>query len=146
MVHALANAKADRGFRRLIERGATTTWEFQGRGEPVPTASGNHPAFTGFDAWFYSHLCGIRPDPAFPGFKRTLFKPWFDPEVEWAKASHHSPYGVIRSEWKRQPDGTIEWSITVPPNTSAMARFPDGTTKQLESGCHTFTIPEQSKP
>jgi hypothetical protein len=35
MVHALANAKADRGFRRVIERGATATWEFQGRGEPA---------------------------------------------------------------------------------------------------------------
>jgi alpha-L-rhamnosidase len=147
MVHALANAKADRGFRRMIERGATTTWEFQGRGEPVPSASGNHPAFTGFDAWFYSHLCGIRPDPAHPGFKRTLLKPWFDPKVEWAKASHHSPYGTIRSEWKRQPDGTIEWNITVPPNTSAMAaapegmQFADGTTdRELSSGTHTLHV------
>jgi alpha-L-rhamnosidase len=126
MVHALADAKADRGFRRLIERGATTTWEFQGRGEPVPTASGNHPAFSGYDAWFYSHLCGIRPDPAFPGFKRTLLKPWFDPKVEWAKASHNSPYGEIRSEWRRQPGGTIEWNITIPPNTIAVAEAPQG--------------------
>jgi alpha-L-rhamnosidase len=111
----------------------------------VPTASGNHPAFSGYDAWFYSHLCGIRPDPAFPGFKRTLLKPWFDPAVEWAKASHNSPYGEIRSEWKRQPDGTIEWNITVPPNTSAMAaapegmQFADGTTdRELSSGTHTL--------
>lgn len=126
MVHALADAKADRGFRRLIERGATTTWEFQGRGKPVPTASGNHPAFSGYDAWFYSHLCGIRPDPAFPGFKRTLLKPWFDPKVEWAKASHNSPYGEIRSEWRRQPGGTIEWNITIPPNTIAVAEAPQG--------------------
>jgi alpha-L-rhamnosidase len=126
MVHALADAKADRGFRRLIERGATTLWEFQGRGEPVPSASGNHPPFSGYDAWFYSHLCGIRPDPAFPGFKRTLLKPWFDPKVEWAKASHNSPHGVIRSEWKRQPDGSIEWNITVPPNTIAVAEAPQG--------------------
>lgn len=147
MVHALANAKADRGFRRMIERGATTTWEFQGRGEPVPFASGNHPAFTGFGAWFYSHLCGIRPDPALPGFKRTLLKPWFDPQVEWAKASHHSPYGEIRSEWKRQPGGTVAWNVTIPPNTSAMAhapegmQFEDGTTKrELPGGSHYLSV------
>ena len=147
MVHALADAKADRGFRRMIERGATTLWEFQGRGEPVPTASGNHPAFSGFDAWFYSHLCGIRPDPANPGFKRTLLKPWFDPKVEWAKASHRSPYGVIRSEWKRQSDGTIEWNITIPPNTSATAQAPEGTQledgttrRELAAGTHTLSV------
>lgn len=147
MVHALADAKANRGFRRLIERGATTLWESQGRGEPVPTESGNHPAFSGYDAWFYSHLCGIRPDPAQPGFKRTLLKPWFDPTVEWARAAHNSPYGLICSEWKRQPGGTIEWIVVVPPNTTALAetpetlKFDDNTNlRELTSGRHTMRL------
>jgi alpha-L-rhamnosidase len=73
------------------------------------------------------------------------FAPIFPEGLGWVKASYDCPYGTIRSEWKKQ-DGGVEWNITVPPNTSAMAKFPDGTTKQLESGRHTFTIPEQRKP
>jgi alpha-L-rhamnosidase len=147
LVYALSDKQGTRGIRAMIARGATTLWELQGHGDPVPGASGNHPALSGYDTWFYQYLCGIQPDPAFPGFKRTLLKPWFDPEVEWAKASHHSPYGTIRSEWKRQPDGTIEWNITVPPNTSAMAaapegmQFEDGTTgRELPGGSHTLRV------
>jgi hypothetical protein len=37
-------------------------------------------------------------------------------------------------------------SVTVPCNMAATAKFPDGTTKRLESGHHTFVIPQQREP
>ena len=103
----------------------------------------SHPGLAGGISFLFTHLAGIQP--AKPGFKEIRFAPIFPEGLGWVKASYDCPYGTIRSEWKKQ-DGGVEWNITVPPNTSAMAKFPDGTTKQLESGRHTFTIPEQRKP
>jgi alpha-L-rhamnosidase len=149
LVHVLASTRGERGIRAMIDRGATTLWEGQGLGTPVPTASGNHPSLSGYDTWFYQYLCGIRLDPRKPGFKHILLKPWFDPKVEWAKASVESPYGAIGSEWKRQPDGTIEWSVTVPPNTTAVAEAPqkmqfadDTSRRDVTAGSHRWVLSE----
>lgn len=95
--------------------------------------------------WFTEWLGGIRPDPEHPGGQHILLNPVFPAKLDSARAETPSPYGTISSAWKRDVD-TIRWNVTVPWNTTATAKFPDGTTKQLESGHHTFTIPEQRKP
>lgn len=118
LVHELADAKVGHGFRRLIERGATTLWEFQGRGEPVPMGSGNHPAFGGYDVWFYQYLAGIRPDPAHPGFKQFTLAPVFVDELTFARASYLTPHGKIVSDWERKGK-YVTWIIDIPPNTTA---------------------------
>lgn len=126
LVLSLSERDAGHGFKRMLARGATTLWEFQGRGNPIPAGSLNHPAFSGYDAWFYQYLGGVRPLADFPGFKKTRLKPYFAPWINWVEVVYESPYGAIRSGWKRLSDGTVEWSVTVPPNTTAIAEAPQG--------------------
>lgn len=78
----------------------------------------NHPMNSGFAASFHESLGGIRPDADAPGFKHFFLKPCFMPGLEWVKVSHRSPYGVIKSSWKRKK-GMINWKVTVPENTTA---------------------------
>jgi alpha-L-rhamnosidase len=95
--------------------------------------------------WFTEWLAGIRPDPDHPGGQHILLNPVFPAKLDSARAEVPSPYGTISSEWKREGD-VIRWNVTVPWNMTAAVKFPDGTTKQLESGRHTLTIPERRKP
>jgi alpha-L-rhamnosidase len=95
--------------------------------------------------WFTEWLGGIRPDPAHPGGQHILLNPVFPAKLDSARAEVPSPSGPIASEWRREGD-SIRWNVTVPWNMAATVKFPDGTTKQLESGHHKFVIPEQRKP
>jgi len=111
----------------LFSLGATTNWEnwsttTNQRGVP---RSKNHPMNTGYAAWFFQSVAGIKPDPGFPGFKRTLLSPDFNPYLEWVKVSFESPYGEIVSSWRREKK-RIYWQISVPPNSTAEIILPEG--------------------
>jgi alpha-L-rhamnosidase len=124
----------------MLKDGGTTIWErWQG------DSSLQHPAFGSVGGYFYRHLAGIQP--AAPGFKEIRFAPIFPEGLEWVKASYDSPYGTIRSEWKKDSDGSVAWKITIPWNTTATAQAPegmqfeDGTTgRELSSGRHTLRL------
>jgi alpha-L-rhamnosidase len=88
------------------------------QGERFPHKSLNHPMHSGFAVTFHESLGGIRPDPEQPGFKHFILKPCFLPGLEWAKAEHRSPYGLISSHWKRE-GSSINWTISVPENSTA---------------------------
>jgi alpha-L-rhamnosidase len=130
-------------FGYMAKHGATAVTE----SPDANVGPRNHPGLGGGISFLFTHLAGIRP--AAPGFKEIRFAPIFPEGLEWVKASYDSPYGEIRSEWKRQPDGTIEWNITVPPNTSAMAAAPEGyqfenalAQQDLASGTHKLKLKE----
>ena len=95
--------------------------------------------------WFTEWLGGIRPDPENPGGQHILLNPVFPAKLDSARAEVASPYGQIGSEWKREGD-TIRWFVNLPWNMAATVKFPDGTTRRLESGRHHFTILRQRKP
>jgi alpha-L-rhamnosidase len=84
----------------------------------------NHIMFGEVDAWFYSGLGGILPDPEHPGFKNILLKPNFVTGLNNAEISHHSPYGKIISAWKREKKSVI-YNVTVPANSTATLFLPD---------------------
>ena len=69
------------GYGYLFSLGATTFWEnwgelkFEDRDVRGDDRSKNHPFRGGFDAWFYSGLAGINPDPADPGFRHISVSP-----------------------------------------------------------------------
>jgi alpha-L-rhamnosidase len=97
--------------------------------------SGNHVMLVGdFIVWLYESLAGIQSDPLNPGFKHVIMKPETEAGFSFARASHHSPYGTIRSDWKKQ-DGAFHWNITIPPNSSATVHVPcKDAAKLLEGG------------
>ena len=105
-------------FGDWLAKGATTAWEsWKG------AASQNHVMFGDVSAWFIQYPGGIRLDDE-PGFRRILLAPETD-GLSWTRASHESPYGTIRSEW-RVKDGRFAWAVEVPPNTTATALLPAG--------------------
>ena len=120
-------------FGDWIRRGATTAWEdfFHG-------SSKNHIMFGDISAWMYQYLAGIRlddavstiaekVDPNAVGFKRFLIAPDMVDGLGWVRASHNSPYGQIRSEWKRDGNA-FRMEVEIPPNAEATVCLPAGAT------------------
>jgi alpha-L-rhamnosidase len=109
----------------MAERGATTIWELWNGDTAGPEMnSDNHVMLVGdLVIWLYECLAGIRADPAEPGFKHILMQPHPVGDLKFVRASHRSPYGLIRSEWRREGD-KFKWQISVPPNTTATVSIP----------------------
>jgi alpha-L-rhamnosidase len=103
---------------RWLEQGATTLWEDWHGG-----SSRNHIMFGDISAWFIEYLAGIRPDPEAPGFQRFIVRPAPVAGLDWARATHDSPYGTIVSAWKRAGQ-RFDLELTVPANSSATVWLP----------------------
>ncbi len=103
----------------MITHGATTLWEtWDGSGSGT---SLNHIMFGDISAWFIEYVGGIRPGS--PGYQTVLIKPEVMNSLTSARASHHSPYGLITSDW--QVDGkTIHLNVTIPPGSTARVWLP----------------------
>ena len=113
------------GWGYMINHGATTIWElWNGDTADSGMNSGNHVMLIG-DAgiWLYENLAGIRPDPLQPGFKHIIMRPTPVGDLKYVKASHLSPYGMIKSEWQREQN-EFDWHIEIPPNTYATVYLP----------------------
>ena len=103
----------------MVQQGASTLWErWDGLG------SQNHIMFGDISAWFYEYLAGIQPDIENPGFKHFFVKPFLPHSLDSVCASHRSPYGLIESSWEQDELG-VEFSVTVPANSSATFICPD---------------------
>lgn len=112
-----------------VTQGATTIWErwdgwtkdkgFQDKG----MNSFNHYAYGAVGDWLYQVVAGIEIDPLRPAYKHILLQPQPGGKLTTVSASHRSPHGTVASSW-RLGENTFEWDVTVPPNTTATARFP----------------------
>ena len=128
-----------------VDQGATTVWERWdayrrdvGFNDPGMN-SFNHYAYGAVYSWMVSVMCGIREDPAKPGMRRFVFAPRPDRRVGFAKGAYDSVYGRISSEWKYAADGALEWRFSVPANTIATVRPPDGS-RPVEYGPGSYTL------
>ena len=108
---------AQPSFGDWLEHGATTAWETWNG-----AASQNHIMFGDVSAWLFQYPGGIRLDGDEPGFKSILLAP-DTAGLEWVNCSHECPYGTIRSEWRIE-GGVFDWTVEVPPNTTATAVLP----------------------
>lgn len=138
--YRLATTDTYPGWGYMVKQGATTIWELWNGDTANPSMnSANHVMLLGdLLPWCYEYLAGIRPDESVPGFRHIVFKP--DHTVKALKgvsASHRSPYGVIKSCWKRI-GGDIKITVTVPPNTTAEVHLPSGKVKRIGSGRYVF--------
>lgn len=93
----------------------------------------NHPMQGGFTAFMHECVGGIQPTFEHPGYKHFILKPHLTSELAWAKASMASPYGAIRSDWKSGAE-EFEWTVGIPPNSSATLYFPYQEGQQLREG------------
>jgi len=121
-------------FGWMVGEGATTLWEgFTRRNSRI------HHFMGAVDNFFYRHLAGINFDKQEPGFKQIIFRPNFIRRLDHAEATYNSIQGEIRAAWEQTSSGTFEYSVTVPPNTSALLVLPSGSQK-LNPGEHLFKI------
>ncbi len=127
-----------------VDQGATTIWErwnsyvkATGFG-PVGMNSFNHYAYGAVLSWMYGTMAGIREDVSSPGFKHIVLAPLPDKRIGRVSASFNSPYGVIRSAWRYERDGTWTWTFTIPANTTATVILPGCDAAEYSSGTYTL--------
>lgn len=160
VAYLLATQKSYPSWGYMAENGATTTWELWNGDKASPKMnSGNHVMLLGdLLTWCYQYLGGVRGigngravayggldgrtvgDGGSVAYKHFVLKPAFDVQnCEGAKVCFRSPYGEIRSEWKKTLTH-VDWHVVIPCNTTAEVYLPDGTVKTLGSGSYDFSV------
>ncbi len=135
-------------FRHHFAQGGTTFWEtfFDLTMHPeMIERSRNHPMQGAFAAWFTEGIAGIRPDPDCPGFRHLLMRPHLVKQLDWARCSHESPYGLIRSEWTRKNEA-LKWEIELPPGVSAEVSVPGMLEASMRQNSKKSDDPSESAP
>jgi alpha-L-rhamnosidase len=125
LAYRIASNRTYPSWGYMIENGATTIWELWNGNTADPAMnSGNHLMLLGdLISWYYESLAGIQTDKKAIGFKKIIMKPIFPNGLNYVKASHESPYGLIKSEWKKEGN-LLYWNVSVPANTTAIIHFP----------------------
>lgn len=119
----------------MVNQGATTIWELWNGNTADPAMnSGNHVMLLGdLVVWFYENLAGIRSDESAVGFKKIIMRPTPIGDLTHVNASFHSVRGMIRSEWTLH-EGSFEWNISLPANTTAEIAVPAQTEADVTEG------------
>lgn len=115
--YTLAHQTTQPSWGNMIEKGATTIWEFwDGHG------SWNHPMLGGpIDAWFYKAVLGIYPTK--PGYEELAIRPQIGGGLTFAKGFVQTPRGKVSSDWQvTGPDLTL--TVGIPFNSTAAVSFP----------------------
>ncbi|HVW94648.1 MAG TPA: family 78 glycoside hydrolase catalytic domain [Mucilaginibacter sp.] len=151
VAYAIASQETFPSWGWWIVNGATTlyeNWDIKAN----DALSLNHIMFGEIGAWYYKGIGGIKADPQHPGFKNILLTPHFVTGLNHFECTHTGPYGKIISSWKREIDGSIKYTVTVPPNSTAKLTFParssvyakgkllSGTALQISAGTYVYTI------
>jgi alpha-L-rhamnosidase len=108
------------GWADMLAKGATTVWEdWEGAKSLL------HSSYLHAGAWFIQGLGGIRPGPDGKTFRRFEIRPgiWPDCPLEYVEATTGSPFGLIKSGWRRE-NGIFIFSLTIPPGTQADFHLP----------------------
>jgi len=125
IAYRLATVATYPGWGYMVANGATTIWELWNGNTANPKMnSQNHVMLLGdLIIWMYEDLAGIKALSLEPGFKAIEMKPTFVDSLSYVKASYHSKYGIIKSEWENS-DTKFSWRITVPCNSKALVYVP----------------------
>lgn len=123
------NSRSDvPGYGWQLAHGATAlteSWQAYG------FVSNNHLMLGHLMEWFYSGLAGIQQASDGVAFKKIKFKPAVVGDVTFANASYQSPYGIIRSAWKKKSNG-FEFNVVVPVNSKGIVYFPNSQKKEIK--------------
>ena len=125
------------GWLSMPRLGATTIWEsWEGPYNEQGAGAGslNHYSKGAVCAWFFTTMCGIRPD----GENHFTIAPQPGGSLTYAAASYNSLYGKVESKWEKTKDGYV-FSVTIPANCEAIIRLPDGSTYPQNSGTVIYT-------
>ena len=107
----------------MLTFGSGTIAESWGFPDAPSSAAHTQSELGAMTRWFYETLCGIKPDPAAPGFKHFTIEPHFPKDLKSAGMEFQSAYGRIATSWE-QRDGKVTLKAQVPWNTSATVKLP----------------------
>jgi alpha-L-rhamnosidase len=114
----------------MLSKGATTLWERWELLEGTGMNSHNHPMMGSVSSYFFKYLAGINSDPMAPGFKHTIIHPYVVAGLDWVKATHHTLYGDVAVNWKRE-GAKFRLHVSIPVNTTATIFVPVGRGKRI---------------
>lgn len=109
-----------------------TTWperQFEWEKMENLTNSLNHPMHSGFAAYFYESLGGIKSSTNAVGYKEFIVNPQFPKKITQTTVKIPTPYGTIYNSWNLN-DTTFSMTLEVPFNTKARVILSQ---KELES-------------
>ena len=116
------------GWLGEVLDGATTIWEnWEG------DLSQNHYSPGAVCQWLFDTCAGIRVD----GENHFTLAPVPGPGLEHAEAKYLSPYGEVKSTWRRT-NSKLAFEIVIPANCEAEIRLPDGRKETVTTGRYTF--------
>ncbi|MFA9557661.1 family 78 glycoside hydrolase catalytic domain [Evansella sp. AB-rgal1] len=121
-----------------IHLGATTIWERWNSVLEDGSISGtgmnslNHYAYGSIVDWMYQHMCGIRPNEDYPGYRQFTLEPKPDGRIEFVEASFESASGTIKSGWKIRKDQEIVFTFSVPFDTKADLILPNASVDDIK--------------
>ncbi|MGF7231078.1 family 78 glycoside hydrolase catalytic domain [Arachidicoccus sp.] len=125
IAYKLASNRTYPSWGYMAASGATTIWELWNGNTASPKMnSQNHVMLLGdLLIWLFEDQAGIKSDPNDIAFKKIIMHPRIDTKMQFVNASYHSPYGEIRSDWRKEGHLFI-WNISIPTNTSAEVYIP----------------------
>lgn len=88
--------------------------------EDAPSAFGSEAIHS-----MMSALAGIDQAEGCLAFRQLSMSPTFPDSITHVKASYHSPYGKVQSQWMRQ-DNTLTWTVDIPACATASLHIPQG--------------------
>ena len=135
LAYKLASNNTYPSWGYMMENGATTIWELWNGNTANPAMnSQNHVMLLGdLLIWFYENLGGIKSDVQEVAFKKLVMKPSFLENLTYVKAAYETPYGPVKSNWKKE-DGELKWDVSIPGNTTALIYMPVTTPTDVKEG------------
>ncbi len=120
-VLTVLHARGYPGILELIRQGATTFWETWEK-YPIDSStrarSRNHPMKTGFAAFYFRNLGGLRIGPRFGAAAELDYEPVVPRKLGRCRVSFRSIHGEIVSEWQRTERGVL-LELTLPEKVKA---------------------------
>jgi alpha-L-rhamnosidase len=138
VIYALLKQATGPGYLYQLDHGATALTEAW---DANIGSSQNHAMLGHAEAWLYSGLGGINPDPSAPGFAKIVIRPQPQPGLGSVDVEYHSIRGSIKSSWVKASAG-LSLNVSIPVNTSATVYIPTSTPGTVTEG----GIPAASAP
>ncbi len=134
LAYRLASNKDYPSWGYMAEHGATTIWELWNGDTANPSMnSGNHVMLLGdLVVWYYQNLAAIKAGIDKPGFKQVIMKPTPPDGLDFVKAAYQTPYGLVKSSWKKGSNFT--WDVSIPANSVALISVPSKAADAVTEG------------
>jgi hypothetical protein len=98
LVYDMNNRDDVAGYGLQLKKGATALTESW---QALADVSNNHLMLGHLMEWLYSGLAGIAQEESSVAYKHIRIRPQPVGDITSAKASFHSPYGWITTDWKK---------------------------------------------